>query len=198
VTEAAMTAPAAEASRRRLTLRQVAVVEQLMDAAAAEARERGYDGLTVRTVAKRAGVAPATAYTYFASKDHLLAEVLWRRLQATPVSRAPAGANPAERVIAELRVLGLFMADDPTLAAAGTTALLGTGPEVRALRVLFGTALHERLAAALGDDADAAVLRSLDLAYSGAMLWAGMGHIRFEDVPDALADAARLALGERP
>ncbi len=29
------------------------------------------------------------------------------------------------------------------------------------------------------------MLRSLDLAYSGAMLWAGMGHIRFEDVPDA-------------
>ena len=47
--------------------------------------KRGYDGLTVRTVARRAGVAPATAYTYFASKDHLLAEVLWRRLQALPV-----------------------------------------------------------------------------------------------------------------
>jgi AcrR family transcriptional regulator len=197
VTEATVTVLAAEASRRRLTLRQVAVVDQLVDAAAAEARERGYDGLTVRTVAKRAGVAPATAYTYFASKDHLLAEVLWRRLQATPVS-ALDGAGPAERVIAELRVLGLFMADDPTLAAACTTALLGSGPEVRALRVLFGTTLHERLAAALGDDADAAVLRSLDLAYSGAMLWAGMGHIRFEDVPDALSDAARLALGERP
>jgi hypothetical protein len=27
------------------------------------------------------------------------------------------------------------------------------------------------------------------------MLWAGLGHIRFEDVPDALADAARLVLG---
>ena len=55
-----------------------------------------------------------------------------------------------DRVIAELRVLGLFMADDPTLAAACTTALLGSGPEVRALRVLFGTALHDRLASALG------------------------------------------------
>jgi AcrR family transcriptional regulator len=213
VTEAAVAVLAAEASRRRLTVRQAAVVEQLVDAAADEARVEGYEGLTVRNVARRAGVAPATAYTYFASKDHLLAEVLWRRFQALPIpnagdrdgaDRARHGGDRddsvdadrrADRVIAELRALGLFVADDPTLAAACTTALLGSGPEVRALRVLFGTALHDRLARALGEDADAAVLRSLDLAYSGAMLWAGMGHIRFEDVPDALADAARLVLG---
>jgi len=178
-----------------LTLRQLAAVEQLLEAAADEAREQGYEGLTVRNVARRAGVAPATAYTYFASKDHLLAEVLWRRLQALPESEADGHASAQARVIAELRVLGLFVADDPTLAAACTTALLGSGPEVRSLRVLFGAALHERLAAALGDSADEAVLRSLDLAYSGAMLWAGMGHIDFEDVPEALADAARLVLG---
>ena len=156
----------------------------------------------MRNVARRAGVAPATAYTYFASKDHLLAEVLWRRFQALPVPDPAHDAPAVDRVIAELRVLGLFMADDPTLAAACTTALLGRGPDVRALRVLFGTALHERLANALGDTHDGApdpaVLRCLDLAYSGAMLWAGMGHIRFEDVPDALADAARLVLGESP
>jgi AcrR family transcriptional regulator len=194
VSDAAMTLPAAEASRRRLTLRQVAVVEQLVDAAADEARQHGYEGVTVRNVARRAGVAPATAYTYFASKDHLLAEVLWRRMQALPFPDVDEGADAVQRAIAQLRVLGLFMADDPTLAAACTTALLGSGPEVRALRVLFGAALHERLAAALGDSADEAVLRSLDLAYSGAMLWAGMGHIHFEDVPEALADTARLVL----
>lgn len=195
MTDAAVTVVAAEASRRRLTLRQVAVVEQLVDAAADEARERGYEGVTVRNVARRAGVAPATAYTYFASKDHLLAEVLWRRMQALPVPEIDDAADAVERAIIELRVLGLFMADDPVLAAACTTALLGSGPEVRALRVLFGAALHERLAAALGDAADEAVLRSLDLAYSGAMLWAGMGHIHFEDVPEALADTARQVLG---
>ena len=44
-------------------------------------------GLTVRNVARRAGVAPATAYTYFSSKDHLLAEVLWRGMEALPAVR---------------------------------------------------------------------------------------------------------------
>jgi len=201
VTDAALSAGpavsdmAAESTRRRLTPRQAVVVERLVDAAADEARATGYEGLTVRNVARRVGVAPATAYTYFASKDHLLAEVLWRRLQALPIPPTRPGDSGVDRVTAALRVLGLFMADDPTLAAACTTALLGSGPEVRAVRVRFGAALHDRLADALGDDADETVLRTLDLAYSGAMLWAGMGHIDFGDVPDALADVARLALG---
>ena len=50
-------------------------VDALVAATIAELRARGYDGLTVRNAARRAGVAPATAYTYFASKDHLVAEV---------------------------------------------------------------------------------------------------------------------------
>ena len=33
-------------------------------------------------VAARAGVSPATAYTYFASKDHLFAELFWRLVEA--------------------------------------------------------------------------------------------------------------------
>ena len=132
MSDAAVAGVAAETTRRRLTARQAAVVDQLVDAAADEARHEGYDGLTVRGVARRAGVAPATAYTYFASKDHLLAEVLWRRLQTLVMPEPDEDASPPERLTAALRALGLFMADDPTLAAACTTALLGSGPEVRA------------------------------------------------------------------
>jgi AcrR family transcriptional regulator len=86
-------APVLEATRRRLTERQAEVVQQLIDATAAEVDEDGYAGLTVRNVARRAGVAPATAYNYFSSKDHLLAELLWRRMTAMPRStgRWPSG-----------------------------------------------------------------------------------------------------------
>ena len=59
-------------------------MERLVAAAAEEAEERGYADISVRTIAKRAGVAPATAYTYFSGKDHLLAEVLWRCVQSSP------------------------------------------------------------------------------------------------------------------
>jgi AcrR family transcriptional regulator len=185
----------AEDSRRRLTPKQVAVVERLVEAAADEARDLGYEGTTVRGAAKRAGVAPATAYTYFASKDHLLAEVLWRRMDTVPDRIVPTGSD-LERVDAELALLGLFMADDPVLAAACTTALLGSGPEVRAVRVRFGAEVHRRLQRALGE-VDPSVLEGLELAYSGAMLWAGMGHLDFAQVPVVLGRLAAELLDGR-
>ena len=191
-------ARAAEATRRRLTPRQAANVDRVVAAAAEEARLGGYPATTVRSAAKRAGVAPATAYTYFASKDHLLAEVLWRRMEALPEVEHPAGASTLERVAAELRAVSLFVSDDSQLAAACTSALLGTGPEVRSLRVRFGAEVHRRLRAALGDGTDPAVLAGLDLAYSGAMLWAGMGHISFTDIPGVLSEVARALLEGAP
>ncbi len=188
----------AEDTRRRLTPKQVVVVERLVQAAAAEARQRGYEATTVRSAAKRAALSPATAYTYFASKDHLLAEVLWQCLEAVPRPVHEVGASPLQRVAAELEVLGLFMADDPLLAAACTTALLGSGPEVRAARMRFGTEIHSRLAAALGQGVEPAVLGALELAYAGAMLWAGMGHLAFGEVPGRLVALAGRLLGETP
>jgi AcrR family transcriptional regulator len=187
-------AEAAERTRRRVTTKQAEVVERLVDAAADETRERGYDGMTVRSAARRAGVAPATAYTYFASKDHLLSEVLWRRFHALPPVTFDPGATALDRLTGALRDLGLFMADDPLLAAACTTALLGAGPDVRALRVRFGAELNARIASALGPEADPTVLLGLDLAYSGAMLWAGMGHLAYGAIPDALAAVAGVLL----
>ncbi len=188
----------AETTRRRLTVKQAEVVQRLVDAAADEARQNGYEGMTVRSAARRAGVAPATAYTYFASKDHLLAEVLWRRFHALPPVVSPVDASALERLTRALGDLGLFMADDPQLAAACTTALLGSGPDVRALRVRFGAELNARIASALGEDADPTIVLGLDLAYSGAMLWAGMGHLPYASVPDALADVARALLEGTP
>ncbi len=67
-----------ESTRRRLTQQQAETVTRLTDAAVEVLNTEGFDGLTVRTVAKLAGVAPATAYTYFSSKSHLVAEVFWR------------------------------------------------------------------------------------------------------------------------
>jgi len=188
----------AEDTRRRLTPRQVAVVERLVAAAAEEARQLGYESTTVRGAAKRAGVAPATAYTHFASKDHLLAEVLWRGMEALPRPEIAAGATALQRVEAELRTLGLFMADDPVLAAACTTALLGPGPEVRAVRLRFGAEVDARLRSALGEAHEPAVLQSLDVAYSGAMLWAGMGHLAFSEVPEVLSELAARLIGAAP
>src|SRR5437660_115197 len=127
---------ATEPTRRQFSERQAGIVRRLVDAAVQELRLVGYDGLTVRNVARRAGVAPATAYTYFGSKNHLITEVFWRRLQALPP--VPPDGGAADRVVAVLRELALLVSDEPALAAACTTAMLGGDPEVRHLRNLIG------------------------------------------------------------
>ncbi|HWE54534.1 MAG TPA: TetR family transcriptional regulator [Acidimicrobiales bacterium] len=184
-----------EPRRRRTTARQARTVDLLLDAAADEARLLGYDGMAVRAAARRAGVAPATAYTHFASKDHLLAEVMWREMRRLLDAAPAVRATPQERLEAELMLLGTFMADEPALAAAGTTALLQPGPETSAIRMRIGLAAHDRLAAALGPDADEAVMTALDLLYTGALLWMGLGHLRPDQVPVTLVAAGRLILG---
>ena len=130
-----------EATRRRLTPRQAEVVMQLVQATGEEVEEVGYAGLTVRTVARRAGVAPATAYNYFSSKDHLLAEVLWRRMQALPTRRGRTGtARCAERLADAVRSMVLFTTESPALVDACTVALLSPNPDVKHLRDRIGAA----------------------------------------------------------
>lgn len=61
-----------ESTRRRLTQQQAETVDRLTAAAITVLRDKGFADLTVRMVAAEAGVAAATAYTYFSSKSHLV------------------------------------------------------------------------------------------------------------------------------
>jgi AcrR family transcriptional regulator len=181
-----------EPTRRRLTERQAETVRRLTEAAVVEVRETGYEGLTVRNVARRAGVAPATAYTYFASKNHLITEIFWRRLSALPELR-PSDESPRLRVVAVLREIALLVSDEPTLAMACTTAMLGIDPDVQELRLRIGLAIRNRLAVALGGHPDRnKVLSALEVAYIGALVQAGMGYTSYAEIADRLADVAGL------
>ena len=179
-----------EATRRRLTARQAEVVANLVRAAEEETEEVGYAGLTVRGVARRAGVAPATAYTYFSSKDHLLAEVLWRRMEVLPP--VDAGAPMPERVERTIRDMIPFAGRSTALIDACTVALISPSPDVAHLRDRIGALTHRRLVAAVGVEVDPRVVRVLETSYSGALLAAGTGHRSFHDIPDFVADAAVL------
>jgi len=183
--------------RRRLADRQADRIDALVDAALVELRHHGYEGLTVRNVAKRAGVAAATAYTYFGSKDHLVAEVFWRRLAAMPEPPVDGRQSARTRVAAALRHLALTVASEPELAAASTTAVLAGDPDVERLRARIGATFDARLAAALGPDADPAVRRALNLALAGGLLQAGMGYFSYTDLADRLAEVAEVVLGAR-
>jgi AcrR family transcriptional regulator len=181
-----------EATRRRLSARQAEVVANLVEAAEEETEEVGYAGLTVRGVARRAGVAPATAYTYFSSKDHLLAEVLWRRMEALPAVVTDESVPLDERVERTVRDMIPFAAERPALIDACTVALISPTPDVSHLRDRIGAHTHRRLTAAVGPGVDPRVVRVLEAAYSGALLTAGTGHRSFLDIPAFVADAAAL------
>lgn len=187
-----------------LTPRQAETVDRLVEAAVEEVRAVGFGGLTVRNVAARAGVAPATAYTYFGSKEHLVSEVFWRRLTTLPDVRLDGRRSPADRVSAVLRDVAMLVANEPELSAACTIALLSDDPDVRSLRDRIGGTIHRRLVVALGDgtrdgvqDGDRAVLDAIELAFSGAMLQTGTGHLSYDELGDRLASAAELILGGR-
>ena len=170
-------------------------MHNLTEAAVAELIEVGYPALTVRTVAKRAGVAPATAYTYFGSKEHLVAEVFWRRFEGQepqPLDRRRSAAARATEVLLDF---ALVVADETEVAAAVTVAMLADDAEVRELRSRIGLLLHRRLTDALGDDATPAAISTLELAISGALLQVGTGHLAYDAMPALLADVAALVLG---
>jgi AcrR family transcriptional regulator len=180
--------------RRALGGRQADRVDALVAATIAELRASGYDGLTVRNAARRANVAAATAYTYFGSKDHLVAEVFWRRISALPQPPIDGRRTATERVSAVLRELALLIAEEPELAAASTTAILAQDPDVGRLRDRIGAAFNERLAVALGDSHEPAVLRALNLALAGALLQAGMGYFSYAELADRMDEVAGVVL----
>lgn len=185
-----------EATRRRLTPRQAEAVGALVRAAEEEVEATGYPGLTVRGVARRAGVAPATAYNYFSSKDHLLAEVLWRRTQELPTPD-PVDERPVRSRVEEAVQALVFSTGSAALSDACTVALLSPNPDVKHLRDRIGAEIHRRLASALGAGADRLAVRVLETTFSGALLFAGMGHMDPAEIPDFVADAAALVVGAR-
>ena len=105
-----MSDPARESTRRCLTAKQAETVERLGQAAVKVLGREGFAGLTVRRVAAEAGVGAATAYTYFSSKEHLVAEVFWRRLAESPCA-AYQSDDPAMRVIEVLGHISQPVAD---------------------------------------------------------------------------------------
>jgi AcrR family transcriptional regulator len=182
----------ATSSRRQLAGRPADTVTALVDAAVEEITATGFDGLTVRNVARRAGVSPATAYTYFASKEHLLTEVFWRRLSALPEPSFNRRASIADRVADTVSGMALLVADEPALAAGVTTAMLAHDHDVQLLRTQIGAVFAQRLAHAIGPEPDPVLLRTLTTTFIGALLTAGMGNTTYAELPQLMADATSL------
>ena len=159
-------------------------------------RESSYADLTVRAVAARAKVAPATAYTYFSSKNHLIAEVYLDLLKQVPYF-TDVNEPMSARVSQALRSMALTVADEPEVAAACTTALLtGTDATVRRVRDRIGAQIHRRIKSAAGPDCDPRVVAALEMTFFGALVNAGSGVFTYHQIADRLTYVVGLILGE--
>ncbi|TRW85466.1 TetR family transcriptional regulator [Mycolicibacterium sp. 018/SC-01/001] len=182
------------ASRRNR--RQEETFRKVLDAGLLMLRESSYAELTVRAVAARAQVAPATAYTYFSSKNHLIAEIYLDLVRQVEYF-TDVNDTTATRVESTLRALALTVADEPEVAAACTTALLSGGdPTVRAVRDRIGAEIRRRIRSALGPDADPRTLAALEMTFFGALVNAGSGAFSYHQIADRLTYVVGLIVGD--
>ena len=177
--------------------RQEETFRRVLAACMATMRENSFADLTVRMVAARAKVAPATAYTYFSSKNHLVAEVYLDLVRQVPYFTDVNDPMHA-RVDQALRHLALVVADEPEVGAACTAALLGGGTDtaVRAVRDRIGAEIHRRIRSAVGPDADPRVVAALEMTYFGALVNAGSGAFTYHQIADRLSYVVGLILGD--
>jgi AcrR family transcriptional regulator len=178
--------------------RQEETFRKVLTAGMEMLRESSYADLTVRAVAARAKVAPATAYTYFSSKNHLIAEVYLDLMGQVPYFTDVNEPMPS-RVEQALRSLALVVADEPEVAAACTTALMsGNDPTVRRVRDRIGAEIHRRIRSAAGPECDPRVVSALEMTFFGALVNAGSGAFTYHQIADRLSYVVGLILGEHP
>jgi len=186
-------------ARRALNARQIETRQKLMDAAVELTGSTTDWGM--RDVARQAGVSPATAYTYFSSREHLLAEVyaawvnrLSDRLRQSP----PRGSTPADRVRNVMARAVQGVEESPGLAQALTLALATADPAVAVVRPEIDGAFRDWFDLALGADElpdRAAIARILELTMYAAMLSHAHGTIDAPELRTTLEDATRVLLG---
>jgi TetR/AcrR family transcriptional regulator, cholesterol catabolism regulator len=177
---------------RRSDRRPGQTIRKVLDAGLDELRESSYANLTVRAVAGRAGVSPASAYTYFPSKSALVAAVYLRFLQALPL-HTDVNDTTKTRVSATMRDMAVVVADEPELTTACGAALMADDPAVKPLREQIGEEVSKRIGAALGTGWPRAVKSTLQMTFAGALMTARF--VSYDEIAGQLDEAVNLILG---
>ena len=153
--------------------------------------EIGYVDLTLRAVATRAGATHTTAYNYFASKAHLVAEVFYNVLLAVPTETPDPSVPLSERIAAALGAVARKFGEVEALARAGNAALYQEEPDVVLVRGAIGADLVRRIVISSGDEADAELTELAMITYIGALEWAGAGALGYDEVGARIERVAR-------
>jgi AcrR family transcriptional regulator len=186
-----------------LTAKAMVRRQRIIEAAIDLGTEGGYEAVHMRVVAERAGVALATVYRYFESKDHLLSASVseWTSQLQSNLDRTPArGDSPTEQLVDVLRRASRGLERRPKFAAALIRALHSPDPGVAAaaadVRHQISAMATPILHHLPPDDVEGIVSVLGHVWNSSIMTWAN-GRSPIASIGDELENAARLLLAGR-
>ena len=115
----------------RQLIRRAKIIEEVIDLIA----DVGAEAVQMRDVAQRSGVALATVYRYFSSKDHLLAAALedWQKRLTRRILTAagPTDHDPLPGMLDYLRRAQRAFHRNPEMTALMLQMMTSTDPEVQ-------------------------------------------------------------------
>jgi TetR/AcrR family transcriptional regulator, cholesterol catabolism regulator len=179
--------------------------QRIVEATVELASEGGFQGVQMRDVAERSGVALGTLYRYFPSKTHLLIGALrveTDALRSRIRRRPPRGETARERVLDVLDRATTALEKNPRMIEAVLRALMTPEADASA----DGMAASDTVTSLLVDtihqssevppeDARAIARVLQQVWYFSLVRWLS-GRDTSEELRDNLADAARLLLGD--
>lgn len=186
-----------------LTAKALQRRHRIVQAAIELGTEGGYEAVHMRVVAERAGVALATLYRYFESKDHLLSASVseWTSQLQQRLARSPArGDTPAEKLVDVLRRASRGLEQRPLFAAALIRALHSPDPGVAGAAADVRQQIRDMAEPILRhlppEDVEGIVTVLGHVWNSSIMNWAN-GRAPIGSIGQDLEDAARLLLEGR-
>ena len=169
------------------------IARRVVDATVELLREVPYPSITMRSIAKRAGVSHGEVRAHFRSKDAIVAEIYLDRLRAAPLIVDVEG-SPQARIAAQFSQLVMLLADEPGLAAACSSALICDEPSVRVSRQRIHGELQRRVRTVLRSGAWREVADTLEFGLIGALVHASCGAETFRRTAEGLASMVAVVL----
>ena len=182
-----------------MTVRQRQRREEVVNTVLQLVAERGIDGLQMRDVCDRSGVALATVYRYFSSKDHLLAETLmaWAARIEHHVDLVTAELEPADRLVEVLRRGMQHLEQQPQFAGMLLAVSTSSDPRSSAAYLRLGALIRESLGRTIPDvepQLRERVLQVLGAVWYHAIVEWVAGRIPAHEVHARLGSTARILL----
>jgi AcrR family transcriptional regulator len=162
----------------------------------------GADAVQMRDVAQRSGVALATLYRYFRSKEHLLAAALedWQKRLTRRIGTAgvPGNGDPLPAMLDYLRRAQLAFHRNPNMTALMLQAMTSADPEAKAAMDHMNRTnveMFDRLLEGIAEAEIPNVSFGLNAALSNALAAVLTGMLTLDESLDRVEWVARTLIG---